>query len=471
MKKVLSWVFAAALICSGSILTSCVNNDNPVQPVENQNHKDRQNLEAAISKALDETSKDVRLDVGKDVLKNLSTIVASLDEVALKELKLAIIQTVLGNADVVFFENMSEEEIAVIQKCLAERFGMTEKEFNDDVKAVGFMMVNANKVFGHLKVTFQDGKSKIEESDVFTVENIDKDGHSTSLTMKFNDANDGVRFFVARVEDITPICVQFPKQVEVLLKTADGKELGGTLTLSSKSPFQYISIKDDEWHGAVSLVSNFNGHLDNYNVSFDHNTEDALNVNMGIICDGTEKFTVSVKSAHDLKINTDQLRNLNSLSTVAEMLAVFNGGMVDEIQAVLNNKIVAKGKVKDATACMNALREIYKLAATHPSFDAVDVYTKQLNKNLDFSVWLKGQTKARSSLVTYKVEDGEYMPHIALKFPNEPAPMVIYDRFSKQDKLNYRHFAEQVDAVGLEAKGLISIIREKIKLVKDLEDK
>ena len=135
MKKVLSWVFAAALICSGSILTSCVNNDNPVQPVENQNHKDRQNLEAAISKALDETSKDVRLDVGKDVLKNLSTIVASLDAVVLKELKLAIIQTVLGNAAVVFFENMSEEEIAVIQKCLAERFGMTEKEFNDDVKA------------------------------------------------------------------------------------------------------------------------------------------------------------------------------------------------------------------------------------------------------------------------------------------------------------------------------------------------
>ena len=108
-----------------AVFTSCGSyNDNPVKPVENQ---DRQYLEAAISKALDETSKDVRLDVGKDVLKNLSTIVASLDEVALKELKLAIIQTVLGNAAVVFFENMSEEEIAVIQKCLAERFGMTEK--------------------------------------------------------------------------------------------------------------------------------------------------------------------------------------------------------------------------------------------------------------------------------------------------------------------------------------------------------
>jgi len=86
--------------------------------------------------------------VGKDVLKNLSTIVASLDAVVLKELKLAVIQTVLSNADVVFFGNMSEEEIAVIQKCLAYRFGMTEEEFNEDVKALGFMRVDAYKVFG-----------------------------------------------------------------------------------------------------------------------------------------------------------------------------------------------------------------------------------------------------------------------------------------------------------------------------------
>lgn len=55
-----------------TVFTSCGGyNDNPVKPVENQ---DRQYFETAISKALDETSKDVRLDVGKDVLKNLSTI-------------------------------------------------------------------------------------------------------------------------------------------------------------------------------------------------------------------------------------------------------------------------------------------------------------------------------------------------------------------------------------------------------------
>lgn len=456
------WVIALLLV-----FTSCSGyNDNPVKPVQNQ---DRQYLEAAISKALDETSKDVCLDVGKDVLKNLSTIVASLDAVVLKELKLAVIQTVLSNADVVFFGNMSEEEIAVIQKCLADRFGMTEEEFNEDVKALGFMRVDAYKVFGHLKVTFQDGNVTLGESDDFTVESIDKDGHSTSLTMKLSDGNDGVRIFVDRVSDITPICVQFPKQIEVLLKMADGKELNGTLSMSSTSPYQYISFKIDDWHAAVSLASNFDGHHDNYVLSLDHDIYDALNVGARMIFDGAEKFNVTVKSAHDFKINVSKLNDFNNLSTFADFLAVFDGGVVDELQAVLNNEIVARGKVKDVTACMNALREIHNLAGSNPDFYTVDTYTQQLNDYLDFSISQKGHaTKARSSLITCKA-DGEYLPHIALQFPNESAPMAIYDRFSKKDKQNYRHFADQVNALGKEARNLIGVVRNKIQVVKDLE--
>ena len=35
MKKFLSWAFAAALICSSTVFTSCVNEDNPVNPADN----------------------------------------------------------------------------------------------------------------------------------------------------------------------------------------------------------------------------------------------------------------------------------------------------------------------------------------------------------------------------------------------------------------------------------------------------
>ena len=124
---------------------------------------------------------------------------------------------------------------------------------------------------------------------------------------------------------------------------------------------------------------------------------------------------------------------------------------------------------KDVTACMNALREIHNLAGSNPDFYTVDTYTQQLNDYLDFSISQKGHaTKARSSLITCKA-DGEYLPHIALQFPNESAPMAIYDRFSKKDKQNYRHFADQVNALGKEARNLIGVVRNKIQVVKDLE--
>ena len=470
MNKVLSWVFTAALICSAGTLSSCFTDDNPVnpEPVENT---ERLELEASLSKALEETSKEVRLDVGKDVLKNLTDIITSMNAEALKELKYSIINTVINNAANVFFEDLSEEEYAVVHKCMVERFAMTDEDFSE---IPGFLMLDAYQVFGHMKVTFQDGQFKTEESDFFTIENIDKDGHSTSLTIKFNDEKDGVRFFVDRVKDITPICVQYPKQVEVSLKTADGKELSGTLSLSSVSPFQYISVKDDEWHGAISLESLFDGHHDNYKVSYDHSTEDVLNVSMDIICDGVEKFTTTVKSAHGYKIDMSEVNDLNSLSTFDDLLEVFEGGAVDEIQAVLNNVIVAKGKVKDVTACANALADLHELSGTNPGFGEVDVFTQRLNENLDFSISLKGHTTAaRSSLVTYKPDflDEEYEPCIALQYPGEPAPMVIFDRMSNQDKVNYKKIRDQIKALSVQAKGILTIIREKIQSVKELEGK
>lgn len=203
----MQWVMAAALICGLNVFTAC--DDNKDQPIDNQ---ERQAFEAALSRALDEASKDVRLEKGSEVLQGLTDIVTSLDEEALKELRDEVIQTVLLNADNVFFENLSDEENAVVHKCLVERFAMTEEEYSE---LVGFLMLDAYKVFGHLKVTFKDGKSTLSESDDFVVENIDKDGRSTSLTIKFTDVNDGVRFFVTRVQDITPSVSSSPNRLRL----------------------------------------------------------------------------------------------------------------------------------------------------------------------------------------------------------------------------------------------------------------
>ena len=467
MNKVLSWAFAVALICGLNVFTSCKSDDSQVSPVESQ---ERLELEAALSRSLNEASKDTRFDVGKDVLKNLTEIVANMNDEALKELRNEIIYTVLNEADLVFFEKLSEEEKAVVHKCLVERFDLTEEDFN---VLVGFMVVDAYKVFGHMKVTFKDGQVVVGKGDDFTIENIDKDGGSTSLTMKFNNEGDGVRFFMTRVSDITPICIQFPEQVEVTMKTADGKELDGTLSLSSKSAFQYISFRDDEWHATVSLASSFDGHHDNYDVYFNHSTNRTLDVDMDIIYDGNEQFNLTVRGDQDPVINIQQLTSLNSNSTFADLLSVFEGGSIDEFEAVVYNEIVINGQVNDVSDCMDALADIHRLYGTNPDFSLVDTYTQRLNEDVDFTFSLKGHsTKADGSFVTYKemLDREEYLPYVALQFPGESAPIVILDRMSEQDKVNYRHLIDQIKTLGTEARNLLSTLREKIKVVNSLDE-
>ena len=467
MNKVISWAFAVALICGLNVFTSCKSDDSQVSPVESQ---ERLELEAALSRSLNEASKDTRFDVGKDVLKNLTEIVANMNDEALKELRNEIIYTVLNNADLVFFEKLSEEEKAVVHKCLVERFDLTEEDFNI---LVGFMVVDAYKVFGHMKVTFKDGQVVVGKGDDFTIENIDKDGGSTSLTMKFNNEGDGVRFFMTRVSDITPICIQFPEQVEVTMKTADGKELDGTLSLSSKSAFQYISFRDDEWHATVSLASSFDGHHDNYDVYFNHSTNRTLDVDMDIIYDGNEQFNLTVRGDQDPVINIQQLTSLNSNSTFADLLSVFEGGFIDEFEAVVYNEIVINGQVNDVSDCMDALADIHRLYGTNPDFSLVDTYTQRLNEDVDFTFSLKGHsTKADGSFVTYKemLDREEYLPHVALQFPGESAPIVILDRMSEQDKVNCRLLIDQIKTLGTEARNLLSTLREKIKVVNSLDE-
>ena len=133
MNKVLSWGFVAVLICGLNVFSSC-DLDNQDQAIVSE---DRLEFEAALSRALDEASKDERLEVAQEVLKDLTGIVANMDNEALKEMKFSVIETVLLNADNLFFDEMSEEEKAVVHKCLVERFDMTEEDFSE---LVGFML-------------------------------------------------------------------------------------------------------------------------------------------------------------------------------------------------------------------------------------------------------------------------------------------------------------------------------------------
>ena len=456
------WMMAAILICGAGMMTSCGETDNPAKSVEGQ---DREEFETALSRALEETSTDVRLDVAKGVFENLASIISAIDDEALIDLKHTIIGNVMLSAKNYFFDEMDADELAVARKCLAERFNMTD----DDLSNIpGYLLLNAYDVFGHLKVTFQNGESTLSESDDFTVENIDKDGGVTSLTIKFCDEHDGVRFFVTRVADITPICINFPKQVEIVLKTADGKELEGTMSMNSESPFQYISLKHDEWHIDMSFGSAFLGHHDNYKVAVEHLADGVMNSDMSLLYDGEEQFTLSVKDARNFSLNVGKVINMTPQSTFTDLLGVIEGGVIDEIQAVLNNELVIKGKINNLTGFFNTFYNVYNMSESDHGFDQVDAYTQKMNEYVDLSLGLKGRkSSARASYITSRPSpDDDYLPCVALQFAGEDEPQTIFSRMSKQDFENYIETKAKVYDIINEVKALHAVIRGKVEAVK-----
>jgi len=459
------WMMAAILICGAGMITSCDDIDNPAKSAESQ---DREEFETALSRALEETSTDVRLDVAKGVLENLASIISAIDDEALNQMKLTMTADVLSKAQNYFFDEMDADELEVARKCMIERFNMTDEEFND---IPGYLLLNAYDVFGHLKVTFQNGESTLTESDDFTVENIDKDGHSTSLTIKFCDEHDGVRFFVTRVADITPICINFPKQVEIVLKTADGKEVEGTMSMNTESPFQYISLKHDEWHSDMSFESAFLGHHDSHKVAIEHLADGVINTDISMLYDGEEQFTLNVKDARNISLNVGKVINMTPQSTFTELLGVIEGGVIDEIQAVLNNEVVIKGKINNLSGFLNTFYNAYNMSETDHGFDKVDAYTQKLNEYVDLNFGLKGRaTSAHASFITSlpSPDDEDYLPCIALLFAGETEPQTIFSRMSKQDFDNYVNTKAKVYDIINEVKALHAVIRGKVEAVKSV---
>jgi hypothetical protein len=48
--------------------------------------------------------------------------------------------------------------------------------------------------------------------------------------------------------------------------------------------------------------------------------------------------------------------------------------------------------------------------------------------------------------------------------------MVIYDRMSEQDKANYRLLHNQINALGMGVRDLLSALREKIQVISSLDE-
>ena len=474
MRKIFNWVIAAALICGASMLTSCSENDNPVEPENPVVNADRQTFEKEFSSALQKSAEQIRFDAVKQALESIGTFFETIDEDALGEQVKNMIPDILANTTPIATENLSEEDFKAVCAALNERFDMSE----EDVKNLGgIMMVDAYNTIGTKKVTFKDGKATQSENDGFCVENIDKDGKSSSITLKFKDERDGVRFFATRLVKVTPVCIQFPQQIDITVSTANGVELSGTVFLSTDAPSRYISFKHSQWTGICDLTADYGGRNETLQALVHNGKDRSFDIGVNFDIDGVEKAALTVlgmnKPYSDEYIDSDELKSLRDcgpfFSAAYEVLKGINGSTVDKIEFTLGGKLVFTATVDDVAACLLALGNIRKLHGTQPGFEAVDKYTQILNDHFHYTVGIKDTNiKAQGSLVTVMkgFNKKEFQPAVALQFDGETKPMVLMDRMSEQDMANYKMMIGAVEEMGEYVSEMLKKLKEKFSGIK-----
>ena len=475
MRKFFNWVIAATLICGASVLTSCSDkNDNPVEPEKPVVNADRQAFEKEFSSALQKSAEQIRFDAIKQALVTIGTFFETIDEDALGEQVKNMIPDILASTSPIVTETLSEEEYKAVCTTLNERFDMSEEDVR---KMGGFLMVDAYNTIGTKKVTFKDGKATQSENDGFCIENIDKDGKSSSITLKFKDERDGVRFFVTRVASVMPVCIQFPQQIDITVSTANGVELTGTVFLSTDAPSRYISFKYSQWTGICGLTADYEGRNETLQAIVHHGKDRSFDIGVNFDIDGVEKAALTVlgmnKPYSDEYIDSDELKSLRDcgpfFSAAYDVLKAINGSTVDDIEFTLGGRLVFNVQVDDVAACLLALGNIRKMHGTQPGFEAVDKYTQILNDHFHYTVGIKGTNiKAQGSLVTVMkgFNEKEFQPAVALQFAGETKPMVLMDRMSEQDMANYRMMVGAVEEMSEYVSEMLKKLKEKFSGIK-----
>ena len=475
MRKFFNWVIAATLICGASVLTSCSDkDDNPVEPEKPVVNADRQAFEKELSSALQKSAEQIRFDAIKQALVTIGTFFETIDEDALGEQVTNMIPDILANTSPVVIANLSEEEFKAVSTTLNERFDMSEEEVK---KMDGFLLVDAYNTIGTKKVTFKDGKATQSENDGFCIENIDKDGKSSSITLKFKEEHDGVRFFVARLAKVMPVCIQFPKQIDITVSTANGVELSGSVFLNTDVPSRYISFKYSQWSALCSLTADYEGRNETLQALVLHGQDRSFDIGVDFGIDGVEKAALTVlgmnKPYSDEYIDSDELKGLRDcgpfFSAAYDVLKAINGSTVDEIEFTLGRRLVFTVKVDDVAACLLALGNIRKLHGTQPGFEAVDKYTQILNDHFHYTVGIKDTNiKAQGSLVTVMkgFNEKEFQPAVALQFAGETKPMVLMDRMSEQDMANYKMMIGAVEEMSTYVSEMLKKLKEKFSGIK-----
>ena len=211
------------LFCGLTLFSACSEKDNPApEPVTPE---ERVVFEKQFSQDLQAMADQFRLESATKAMSSVKEFINVLDEKALSEQVLEIVQNMVGGLQPALLDDLSDKEKAAAVACLKARFGMTDQ----DIQTLpGIITIDAYKSIGKMKLAFKDGKLTItNDADAFTIVSTNANNETKTIALKFNDERDGIRFFAARLGGILPIAIQLPKSIGITVTTPKGL-LGGS---------------------------------------------------------------------------------------------------------------------------------------------------------------------------------------------------------------------------------------------------
>ena len=473
MKKIALWMMAAILICSPVMFTSCTSEDNPTgSPTTEEKNPDRAVFEKILSEKLAQAAQDVRFESAMTSTKSLTEFLQALDEKALKDQISTFLVKVIASGQKIEMKNLSAQDKQAVEKCLKERFNMTDEELS---KVTLFMQLDAYKTLNKLHLTFENGKcTSSEDAENFTVEIVKSATERSKFQIIFGaESEDGLCFFPTRIDK--PIALQLPKTFNVSLTTIKGNVMKGVVDLSSQASSKYISIKSDDWSVGALLDATINGRNESIAAKLTHGTDGKYDAEASIAINDK---TVLAFDARGLKpeytdeyIESDELKQMREMGTFFaagyEVVKALKGKSIEELSITLEEDLVIRGSIDDVAKSLLALGNIRKLYGTQPGFEAVDAYTQELNKYVHFTVsQVSSGIEAQGTLLTIKKgSHNEYQPGLALTFKGEAEPQSMYENLSEEDLANYNKIIDNLNELLKECTTVVETFSGKIKTI------
>ena len=461
MKKITLWMMAAILTCSPVMFTSCSSVDNPNGgPTKEEKNPDRAVFEKILSEKLAQAAQDVRFESAMTSTKSLTEFLQALDENALKDQISTFLVKVVAGGQMIEMKNLSVQDKKAVEKCLKERFNMTDEEL---AKVTSFIQLDAYKTLNKLHLTFENGKcTSSEDAEDFTVEIVKSATERSKFQIKFGaESENGLCIFPTRVGGSLPIALQLPKSFQVSLTTIKGDVMKGVIDLASLASSKYISIKSDDWTIGALLAATINGRDESIAARLTHGTDGKYDAEASI---GINDKTVLAFVANELK----QLREMGTFFAAGyEVVKALKGKSIDELSITLEEDLVISGKIDDVAKSLLALGHIRKLYGTQPGFEAIDAYTQELNKYVHFTVsQISSGIEAPGTLLTIKKgSHNEYQPGLALQFKGEKEPQSMYENLSEEDLANYNKVVDNLNELLKECTTLVETFSAKIKVI------